>query len=322
MFKPLLRGVATYLPFVKRFTNRGSGGTDSPRYCYSVWLRHLVWLDHLGLASNLRVVAELGPGDSLGTGIAAIFSGVDKYYALDVKPYFDNQTNLEMFDHLLALFRAREPIPHESEFPEVFPRLQDYAFPHHIICRDRMDAALAEDRIAAVRRELANLANQRQGEHFGYFAPWDSSAILQPETVDLAFSQAVMEHVVDVRGTYSALAKWLKRGGCMSHTIDFRSHHTAQEWNGHWSYSDFTWKLIVGTRAFLINRQPHSSHIDAIKQNGFDILVDQKVHDSDGLQRDQLAKRFRHLADDDLSTSVAFLVARKGDQATCNGNGH
>ena len=36
----------TALPPVKRILQRrvtGTGGTDSARYCYSVWLRQLVW---------------------------------------------------------------------------------------------------------------------------------------------------------------------------------------------------------------------------------------------------------------------------------------
>lgn len=86
--KPILLGLATFLPIARRFTNRGSGGTDSARYCYCVWLRHLVSLEAAGLGAAWPVVAELGPGDSLGTGIAALLCGVEQYYAFDVKPYF------------------------------------------------------------------------------------------------------------------------------------------------------------------------------------------------------------------------------------------
>ena len=59
------------------------------------------------METTFGTVAELGPGDSLGTGIAALLSGVEKYYALDVKPYFNNAINLEMFDRLLELFQRR-----------------------------------------------------------------------------------------------------------------------------------------------------------------------------------------------------------------------
>jgi hypothetical protein len=309
--KPILRGLATYLPGIRRFTNRASGGTDSARYCYCVWLRHLVSLQATGLGADWPVVAELGPGDSLGTGIAALLCGSDKYYAFDAKPFIRNETNLEMFDRLLSLFRMREPVPDDREFPDVIPKLIDYSFPARILTEHRLQAALAPNRLAAIRRELADLANQRPGQHVSYFAPWDDEAAIQAESVDLAFSQAVMEHVVNVESTYMALAKWLRPGGCMSHSIDFRSHRTAAEWNGHWRYSDLVWKIIVGRRAFLINREPCSTHLRAIHSNGFDVRLVQRSSQSGGCERAQLAPRFRDLEDDDMSTSVGFVVAQK-----------
>jgi len=314
--KPILRGLATYVPGVKRFTNRGSGGTDSVRYCYSVWLRHLVLLDSVGQASNLRVVAELGPGDSLGTGIAALLSGAQQYYALDVKPYFDNRTNLVMLDELVELFRRRERIPDAGEFPGVRPKLPSYEFPHTILGEDRLCKSLMADRVSEIRDELASLANHRHGKRVSYFAPWNNCASVQRDSVDLAFSQAVMEHVVDIHGTYSALGQWIRPGGCMSHTIDFRSHHTASEWNGHWGYSDLTWKLILGSRKFLINREPHSSHLRSIQQSGFEILLDQPCHEPKGLTRRQVAARFQTLSDQDLATSGTCVIARKLERTT------
>ena len=76
--KAVLSGIASYLP---EYDHTGvTGGTESARYCYSVWLRHLCLAQsadpRLGVP---RVVAELGPGDSIGIGLAALLSGVEKY---------------------------------------------------------------------------------------------------------------------------------------------------------------------------------------------------------------------------------------------------
>ena len=46
----LLYGVATYVPGVAAIFGRGGGDTQSARYCYSVWLRHLV----MAFASGLK----------------------------------------------------------------------------------------------------------------------------------------------------------------------------------------------------------------------------------------------------------------------------
>jgi len=37
--KSLIRGVITFLPGLHDWRSKGTGGTNSARYCYSVWLR-------------------------------------------------------------------------------------------------------------------------------------------------------------------------------------------------------------------------------------------------------------------------------------------
>jgi hypothetical protein len=315
--KPVLRGLATYVPGLKRYTNRHSGGTDSARYCYSVWLRHMVSLWKAGMTTEPRVVAELGPGDSLGIGMAAVLSGAERYFALDVKPYFDANTNLAIFGEIVDLFRRREPIPDAVEFPGIWPQLDDYSFPNELLSSAKLTSTLSAERVAGLREGLAALVNQQQGAHFSYFAPWDDNAVICPASVDLGYSQAVMEHVVDVPSTYAALARWIRPGGWMSHSIDFRSHKTAHEWNGHWRYEDFMWKVILGRRRFLINREPHSRHLEYIRATGFDIVVDQCLHTSGGMTRRELARRFKMLTDEDLSTAGTFVIARKRTHDNC-----
>jgi len=105
--RPLIFGIASYFPVINRYGAKGTGGTDSARYCYSVWLRHLVMAKRNGLGPFPRVVAELGPGDSLGIGLAALLSGCDRYFALDVVDHANARSNLEIFDELVELFRAQ-----------------------------------------------------------------------------------------------------------------------------------------------------------------------------------------------------------------------
>jgi len=91
-----------------------------------------------------------------------------------------------------------------------------------------------------------------------YAAPWSDAAVIEPGSIDVVISHAVLEHVVDLEGTYRALSLWLKAGGMMSHQIDFTSHGTAERWNGYRAYSEFLWKMIAGRRPYLINREPCS----------------------------------------------------------------
>ena len=83
----------------------------SLKILYSVWLRHLVKLKEAGSKNIPKRIIELGPGDSLGVGLAALLSGSDQYTALDVHKYSDIKSNLKIFDELIELFKKREPIP-------------------------------------------------------------------------------------------------------------------------------------------------------------------------------------------------------------------
>ena len=142
-----------------------------------------------------------------------------------------------------------------------------------------------------------------------YKAPWTAPDVIDDGSVDLIFSQAVLEHIDDLRGVYAAMRRWLKPDGIMSHQIDFKCHGKANAWNGHWTYTDFVWKVIVGRRSYLLNRQPHSVHVNLMEQSGFKILDDTIFRSASQLRREELAARFRALSDDDLTTSGAFIVA-------------
>ena len=319
----LAKGVATYVPGLRRLSGRRTGGSVSARYCYSVWLRHLSIASAHGLKSVPDVVAELGPGDSLGTGLAALLSGANRLYALDVVRYAETGRNLAVLDQLIELFARRAPIPGDDELPDVKPRLVDYAFPHALLGEERLRAALEPKRIAAIRAALAAAgaapgrdadASSSAGSdaHDGriqirYSAPWSDPAVLEPESAGFIYSQAVLQHVVDLDHTYAALRRWLAPGGWMSHQIDFRSHGLAHEWNGHWAYPDTTWKWIQGRKPYLLNRAPHSAHLALLARHGFELVVDQTIRRDPGIGRARLSPRFAGFSDDDLTTSGALI---------------
>nr|MDO8081413.1 methyltransferase domain-containing protein [Candidatus Freyarchaeota archaeon] len=310
----LSRGIATYIPGLHAHMTQifGTIFGRSARYCYSRWLRHLTMAHKNGFPNKPNVIAELGPGDSLGVGFAALLSGSNKFYAFDVVKYNNPKKNLKIFDELVDLFKRRENIPNEIRFPEVEPYIKSYEFPGHILTETRLNEALRPERIESIRNAIINLNNAEENEiQIFYFAPWYNSAIIKEESVDMIFSNAVLEHVDDLKYTYELLHRWLKPGGFMSHQINFECHEIAKEWNGHWTYSDFVWRLIRGKRSFLLNRDPHSTHIELMKKIGFKIVCDIKVKKVSKIQRKKMAPRFRNLSEEDLTTSRAFIQAIK-----------
>jgi predicted SAM-dependent methyltransferase len=309
---PVLRGIATYIPGLYKFASKRHRGTISAQYCYSVWLRHLTMAYKSGLSTQIDAIAELGPGDSLGVGLASLISGVNKYYALDIVEHASNKRNIEIFDELVDLFKKREKIPDETEFPRVEPYLESYEFPNHILTDERINEALKQDRIESIRNALLNLDSGNESNiQISYFVPWNDPKVIKEESLDMVYSQAVLEHVEDLAYTYEALYRWLKPGGFMSHEIDFKCHGTAKDWNGHCAYSDIVWKLIKGKRPYLLNRQPHSAHINLMQKLDFEVICDMKTKDTSGIERKSLASRFKNMSDDDLITSTAFIQAVK-----------
>lgn len=284
----------------------GTGGTSSARYCYSVWLRHLSMAAGLGLNTDPKDVAELGPGDSIGSGLAALLCGAERYSALDVVRHANPVSNALIFDELVELFQRRADIPDQNEFRSVGPRLHDYRFPAHILDEARMRRALEPARLARIREAV--LGEDSCG-FIRYHVPWHDPAVVQTGTQDLVFSQAVLEHVDALAEAYRAMRDWLKPGGYLSHQIDFKSHNWADTWDGHWRYGDLRWKMLRGRASWFINRQPYSEHLRLLGETGFRLLESQPVLSAPTYGRAGLAKRFSAMTEQDRRTSGAYIIA-------------
>jgi hypothetical protein len=303
----LLYGIATFIPGVAAVFGRGGGDTSSARYCYSVWLRHLVTAAANGLKLPAVSVAELGPGDTLGIGLSALLCGTERYHAFDVVEHAQVKRNLAVLDELIALFRARAAVPGPDEFPEVCPTLSSYAFPHHLLGDEVLAATLAKERLDRIRDSVRN--QNRDGSMIDYRTRWFDDSAIERASIDLLISQAVLEHIDELPGTYRAMRLWIKPDGFMSHGIDFRAHSTARFWNGHWSYSDTVWRLIRGRRSYLLNREPYSTHLRLLAENGFTTVGVVPTKAEPIVSRDRLAPRFRHVTDQDMTTPTAVIQA-------------
>ena len=311
-----LPGVAKLRPVQRVFRRHslGTHGTNEARYCYSVWLRHLSCAAASGLDTDPKAVAELGPGDSIGIGIASVLTGAERYFAFDVVAHANTPRNLEIFDRLVELFSARAAIPDGSEYPRVGPTLDDYRFPAQLLSEQRMQAALEPKRLARIRESIQH--TDSRDSMIQYRAPWSTQGALERNTLDLVFSQAVLEHVDGLPDVYRAMYAWLKPGGYMSHQIDFKCHDSAREWNGHWTYSDLMWKLVRGKDVWLINRLPYSAHLTYMKSSGFLVVGEKLVTRESRITRAQLAPKFRLIPERDLSTTDAFVQAVKPKAGT------
>lgn len=305
--KPVFEGLLTFLPGFKNLLNKGTGGTGSAIYCYTVWLRHYIKIvQTLNTDLSGSHVAELGPGDSLGTGIAALLSGCETYTAIDAVEHFNADVNLAVLDKLCALFHQKHPVPGQDEFPLVKPILETYAFPSFL---NSISKHLTKDRKKKITQALKGFNDSSSPISF---MPADSIGRAKNDsTLDLIFSQAVLEHIDDLPQTYAMCSKLLRPGGLMSHTIDFKCHGVSKEWNGHWAYPSLLWRILMGRRAYFINRKPLSDHLQLLDEHGFDVVLLDKFHQHSALTRRDLAKEFYSLTQEDLNTAGVYILAQK-----------
>src|SRR5439155_11217191 len=184
------------------------------------------------------------------------------------------------------------------------PQLKSYEFPDHVI-----EWAGFSKRVERIRSDLRKGLDH--GRMIRYQAPWSSTAEVAPNSLNLIFSQAVLEYVLPMDEVYRAMSAWLKPGYYASHVIDLSAHGLSPFWNGHWAYSDREWGLARGQRETFLNREPLNGHLASAKKCGFEILFLRKELNRNGLPHSSLAPNFQTLDPEDLQTSGALLILRK-----------
>lgn len=302
----LARGLQTYLPGTSRHW-RNTGGTDRSLYCYEVFLKHLTLCHEAGMRGIPESVAEIGPGDSIGIGLAALIVGSARYHALDVVPYSLAGPNERILSELVQYFRER--LPNRSwGWPNYDHMMDDRFFPSRILDDRLLGRSLDPARLQRIEAALRGAPSDPI--RIAYRCPWTSSDAMEPESIDWLYSQSVMEHVDDVEAAYASMHVWLKRGAFLSHQVDLRSHGLYDDWNGHWGVSRWQWRLIRGRRAYLINRLPYSVHSRAIRR-WFDVRTELLLEDSGGIPDPDFRAPFDTLPSRDRRTAGYFVIAVK-----------
>jgi len=263
-----------------------------------------------------RVIAELGPGDSLGLGIAALLAGIDRYVALDVLTHTNVEANIKMLPLLANLFRARADIPGEDEFPELYPRITARRFPSNALMALGLVPDATDSRLDEIRQAIFDSRSSSSASAIlRYLCPWPT-AYLEPGSIDLVVSQAVLQDMNHWAGSdalsvaFEAMSRWLRPGGAMSHQVNLAFPDT-EYWNQHWRYGELTWRIIRGRRPFYVNRVPASEYLQLCERYGFEVTSVTAVTVEEGVPREKLPRRFRNLPTTDYTTRAVHFVAVK-----------
>lgn len=307
---PLVRGVASYLLPKKIFKRPGSGGTFSSEYCYSVWLRHLVQLKESGLIqsiNDIKSLAEIGPGDSLGIGMAAMYGGVDTYYAFDMIKHTNIEMNSAINHQLLKFYQDQKEIPNGTyQLRNTNPVLSNYQFPASLL---NFDLSYYQQRNQYIQTNIELL--ESNNSNISYVVPWMGKKQNHVKDIDMIISQAVMEHVDDIEFAYGEMYRWLKKGGIISHQIDFKAHEITKEWDGHFYLNQGIWNVLAHGRKYPINRLPFSAHISAIQNAGFAIKNIIPVINKNNFPDKSSRVKGINFQKDDFITSSALIQAIK-----------
>lgn len=307
----MAKGLATWIPGVHRAFNdlKAGTGTGTATYCYGVWIKHLTLLWENGMRTMPSTVVELGPGSSIGTGLAALLSGAERYVGIDAVAHATPDANLQVFRELCGLFEQRAPRPRPG-FPDFDKYLDPSLFPSHVLTPQRLSHALAPARLNRLQHAVTALSSGTPSPAIRYHT-WSGRNGLGEAQVDLVFSHVVMNEIQDLEFVYERCARWCRPGAWMSHHIDFSSLDTTPEWNGHRRYGEISWKLIAGKRPYFVNRETARTHLALMEKNGFEIVNVLRAQRHDGLARDEHAPRWRSRDDEDLTTRTAFVIARR-----------
>ena len=320
-YNSILRGLISYIPysyfFYKKLKKEGAHSSSNARFCYSLWLRILVTLynhNHFDRVSN---IAELGSSSSLGVGLAALLTGTQSYTALEIVRSEMLERNIRIFDELVELFKNKEDIPDDQEYPKINIKLISYKFPNHIFTKEVHTNLLKEERLQSLRESIQNYEKSDQiNNKIKYIVPWEKSLKRLEGNFSFIFSRAVMEHITDYKGIYNKLMLCLKPEGIMFHDIEYHCHKTSKYWNGHWCYPSFLWKLVKGERPFVINRATHSTHCRFLKSCNLNLIHEDRNKRESKLEIKNLSKKFRNMSSEDFHTCGGYILVSKTGKHT------
>jgi SAM-dependent methyltransferase len=274
--KIIAKIILNRLPFGYRFWRKlglfRHGKMDNSTYVIGVFNSHC---ERAGLKGELkdRVILELGPGDSIATAIVAASHGA-KAILIDSGKYASQDVNLYKF------------------FAE---NLQDIGLKPP----DLTEAENIEDIL------------QLCGSYY-YTGGLSSLKAIEKNSIDLIFSQAVLEHIREheFQETMVECKRILKNYGIASHRVDLKDHLGGGLNN--LRFSNRVWESnIFVSSGFYTNRIRYSRMVGLIEEAGFEIEIGNVDRwDTIPLKRSKLATEFANLSDDDLLIKGFDVILR------------
>ena len=256
------------------------GRMEDPQYAYNVFKTHF---DRVDFAKKKRgfVALELGPGDSLSSGIIAKAFGASKTYLVDVGAFAQN--DLQSYNAIFSLLKKKRQLTSPSFF--------------------KMTSIEDMLSVFGIHYETNGIESLRQ---------------IPDQSVDFIWSQAVLEHIKrdEFFDTLIELRRIITLDGACSHQIDLRDHLGGALNN--LRFNENIWKSnFMVNSGFYTNRIRYGEMLLLFKKGGFEVeVVNLKAWKSLPTPKKNLAAPFKYLPDEDLCVSVFDVVLKPKRQNT------
>lgn len=251
------------------------GDMIDPLHAYNVVNSHVERVRKFVTLEKDFVALELGPGDSISSGIVARCLGASRVYLVDSGFYAE--TDMALYQKLMQYMSS---LGYEVPYVDDMHNLEKFM--------DSMN-------IHYLTNGLRSLSEIPSG------------------TVDFSWSQVVLEHVRrdDFLGTIKELERVASVRGVSSHSVDLKDHlggglNNMRFSNGVWE-SDW-----MSRSGFYTNRLRYSEMQDVFTRAGFD-LMDLKIFQWPEIPISiaHMAEEFRYLTEEDLKISEFEIVLIK-----------
>jgi SAM-dependent methyltransferase len=246
--------------FLKDFGLTLFGGMERPQYAYDIFMHHFKCVPRI---SKNFTALELGPGDSLSSGLIAHALGASKTYLVDAGNYAERKA--ECYKQLVRFLGQKGLNVSDLERCK---SLDDYLM------------------VSNCKYLTSGLASLRT---------------IPDSTIDFIWSNAVLEHVrkTEFLETLTELRRIIKPYGVSSHVMDMRDH--MNESLNHLRISTRLWNSHLVRTSNFTNRIRFQEALGYFRLAGFEPkIVKLRRWSQLPVPKKDMAREFRTLSDEDL----------------------
>lgn len=217
---------------------RGRALDEAVDYVLTVATRYRAAAHRMERSFEGARILEIGPGDNLGAAVCLVAWGADRVVSID------------RFNCLSRL--------HEE-------RTIYHALLERLTRPERQRALASCPWLESMQQPIEGVVSYRAGRPLE-----QAGGLLENRSFDCVLSNAVLEHLADVRGAFAALRPYLRRHAWMFHEVDLRCHGRFEAVSPlHFlTIPRWAWHLM-GSRLGIPNRLRLPAYRDIFQRIGF-----------------------------------------------------